>query len=248
LAAGSRIRARREERAERREDRVVRRETAREDRGERREGRRRRSPEVARMELLDAAERMFAKHPPDDVGLKDIAREAGTSHALITHYFGTYGGLVEEVLQRRLLRLREQMAARLLEAGAMERPDELLAIVFRTLDDPVHLRLMKWVVASDRQESMHVFALQHQGVTLIAHQVAATIAPASITGEARKALVEKLELALVTALAAAMGYAFAKPALAATVGRPPDQALTDGVRKTLAAMLQAYMRETIGVP
>ena len=189
---------------------------------------------------------MFAQHPPDDVGLKDIAREAGTSHALITHYFGTYGGLVEEVLQRRLLRLREQMAARLLESGAMERPDELLAIVFRTLDDPVHLRLMKWVIASDRQESMHVFALQHQGVTLIAHQVAATIAPASITGDARKALVEKLELALVTALAAAMGYAFAKPALAATVGRPPDQALTDGVRKTLAAMLQAYMHETIG--
>src|SRR5689334_16797 len=132
LAAGTRLRARREERAERREDRAVRRATTREDVSEKREGRRRRSPEVARMELLDAAERMFAKHPPDEVGLKDIAREAGTSHALITHYFGTYGGLVEEVLQRRLLRLREQMAARLVEAGAMERPDELLAIVFRT--------------------------------------------------------------------------------------------------------------------
>jgi AcrR family transcriptional regulator len=231
--------ARRERVAERRENRSER-------LGLKREGRRRRSPEVARTELLDAAERLFAKHAPDDVGLKDIAREAGTSHALITHYFGTYNGLVEQVLQRRLLRLREQMAARLIQAGAMERPDELLEIVFRTLDDPVHLRLMKWVVASDRQESMHVFALQHQGVTLIAHQVASTIAPATITGDARKQLIEKLELALVTALAAAMGYAFGKPALAATVGRPPDEALDNGVRRTLAAMLQAYIRDAIG--
>jgi TetR/AcrR family transcriptional regulator, repressor for neighboring sulfatase len=237
-----RLGARRAARIERREGLGLKREGL----GLKREGRRRRSPDVARTELLDAAERMFAKHAPDDVGLKDIAREAGTSHALITHYFGTYAGLVEQVLQRRLLRLRETMAARLVEAGAMERPEELLAIVFRTLDDPVHLRLMKWVIASDRQESVHVLALQHQGVTLIAHQVAATIAPTTITADARRALVEKLELALVTALAAAMGYAFGKSALAATVGRAPDEALDTGVRRTLAAMLKAYIAEAIG--
>src|SRR5689334_5494836 len=132
LAAGTRLRARREERAERREDRAVRRATTRAAVSETREGRRRRSPEVARMELPAAAGPTCAKHPPDEVGLKDIARDAGTSHALITHYFGTYGGLVEEAPQRRILRLREQMAARLVEAGAMERRDELLAIVSPT--------------------------------------------------------------------------------------------------------------------
>src|SRR5512146_3346240 len=115
-----RLAARVERKVKRREVRKERREDRRDDREDRAQRRRRRSPEVARQELLDAAERLFAKDRPDDVGLKDIAREAGTSHALITHYFGTYAGLVEAVLQRRLQRLREQMAARLVEAGAME--------------------------------------------------------------------------------------------------------------------------------
>src|SRR5260221_14507830 len=70
------------------------------DRGSRRksklvERRRRRTPEVARQELLDAAERVFTEFHPDQVGLKQVAREAGVSHALITHYFGTYGGVIE---------------------------------------------------------------------------------------------------------------------------------------------------------
>src|SRR4051812_9604337 len=101
-------------------DRRERRHAARDERKAKREERktgggddkqrRRRSPDVARQELLDAAERVFSDERPDDVGLKEIAREAGTSHALITHYFGTYGGLVEAVLQRRLLRLRETTA------------------------------------------------------------------------------------------------------------------------------------------
>ena len=61
----------------------------------------RRSPDEARTLILDAADRVFAKKLPDAVGLKDVAREAGVSHALVTHYFGTYDGLVEATLERR---------------------------------------------------------------------------------------------------------------------------------------------------
>src|SRR5437868_5365518 len=113
---------RRERRGERKAERVARRT---EDKPERR----RRSPEVARAEILDAAERLFARHQPEDVGLKAIGREAGVSHALITHYFGTYVGLCEAVLQRRLVGVREIAASRLREAGVLSRPDELLAIL-----------------------------------------------------------------------------------------------------------------------
>ena len=44
----------------------------------------RRSPEEARTVILDAADRVFGAHLPDAVGLKEIAREAGVSHALVT--------------------------------------------------------------------------------------------------------------------------------------------------------------------
>src|SRR3954469_17078914 len=88
--------------------------------------RRRRSPELARQEILDAAERVFAESQPDQVGLKQVAREAGVSHALITHYFGTYAGLLEATLERRLRVMRQTVVARLREPGALERPNDLL--------------------------------------------------------------------------------------------------------------------------
>jgi TetR/AcrR family transcriptional regulator, repressor for neighboring sulfatase len=260
-ARRARIRdVRKERRDERREavgQRLEARKDAREDRRE--EGdqrRRRRSPEVARQELLDAAERLFARERPDDVGLKDVAREAGTSHALITHYFGTYAGLVESVLQRRLLRLREATFEQLRDASVLGRPDELIAALFRTLGDPVHVRLMKWVLASGQLESPQVFALQQQSVQLIAHQVANTLmgdpAHQSVllgyepsAEKLRAELIAEIELSLVTAVAAALGYALTKGALAASIGKTPSPELDAGVQQTLGAMLQAYMREQI---
>jgi len=132
--------------------------------------RRRRAPEEAKRELLDAAERVFVEFQPDQVGLKDVAREAGVSHALITHYFGTYAGLIEATLERRLLALREVMLARLRVAGALSRPDELIALLFQALEDPVHLRLMRWLLASERPAAIHAFGLQAHGLQLVAHQ------------------------------------------------------------------------------
>lgn len=222
-----------------------------------RQQRRRRSPEVARQELLDAAERLFAKERPDDVGLKDVAREAGTSHALITHYFGTYAGLVESVLHRRLLRLRDSTTDRLLrDASVLGHPDELIAALFQTLGDPIHVRLMKWVLASGQQESVQVFALQQQGVQMIARQVASALMAEPTHEKAlrqyepdaeklRAELVAEIELSLVTAVAAALGYALTKVALAASIGRQPAADLDKDIQKTLSAMLQAKMREAM---
>ncbi len=193
--------------------------------------------------LLDAAEHVFAASHPDDVGLKDIARQAGVSHALITHYFGTYVGLVEATLERRLGVLRERIRERLREAGALARPDELLGLLFDALEDPVHVRLMKWLAAGERTSAIHAFALQHRGLALIARQVATAIRP-----EPTAAMIETLELALVTAVAAATGYAISKNGLAGAIGQEPNSALDAGVRRTLANMLQSYLREAIGLP
>ncbi len=207
----------------------------------RRVARTRRPPEVSRQLLLDAAEKLFGELPPDQVGLKDVAREAGVSHALITHYFGTYAGLVQATLERRLAALRDEVRVRLGEAGALERPEELLGMLFQSLENPVHLRLMKWLAASDRQTAIHAFALQHRGLSMIAHQVATAVTPAPT-----RELVDTLELAFVTAVAAATGYAFSKPALAGAIGRDPSPELDAGVRRTLAGMLQSYLREVLG--
>jgi TetR/AcrR family transcriptional regulator, repressor for neighboring sulfatase len=233
---------RRAVRSERREERSEQRQDRRAARGEKRATRQRRTPEAARQLLLDAAERLFTNAQPNEVGLKEVAREAGVSHALITHYFGTYGGLVEATLERRLVALREQIRERLLEAGALSRPEELLGMLFSALEDPVHLRLMKWLAASERASAIHAFALQQRGLATIAHQVATAVRP-----NPPREMVHTLELALVTAVAAATGYAVSKASLAGAIGQEPNAALDAAIRKTLADMLQAYLRERIGL-
>lgn len=198
--------------------------------------RRRRSPELARQELLDAAERLFRDLPPDQVGLKDVAREADVSHALVTHYFGTYSGLVEEVFERRTSALRVRILERL-AAGGISDPELLVDMLFTTFDDPVHLRLMKWFVASEGRNVAHALALRNRGLELVAAQVTNVLDP-----DAPPELKERVELALVTTVAAAFGYAATKHSLASALGREPSAELDRGVRKTLAAMLQTYLR------
>ena len=204
--------------------------------------RRRRTPDEARTELLDAAERVFVEFQPEQVGLKDIAREAGVSHALVTHYFGTYGGLVEATLERRVRALRSRIMAKLREAGALARPIELLGMLFQALEDPVHLRLVKWLIASERPNVVRAFALQDQGLQTVARAVAEALAPHP---DARQ--LDIIELALTTAVAAAFGYATSKYALASTIGRQVSPELDAGVQRTLAGMLQAYVREQLGM-
>jgi AcrR family transcriptional regulator len=195
---------------------------------------------VARLEILDAADRVFAEFQPDQVGLKEVASEAGVSHALVTHYFGSYAALVEAVLERRTRALRERILVRLQQAGVLARPAELLAILFDALDDPVHLRLMRWLLASERPAAGHAFALRDQGLQLIARQIAATLVP-----NPPAALVDKLELALLTAVAAAYGYALTKHALVGALGRTPSRELDALVQNTLGDMLQAHLRSEL---
>ena len=201
--------------------------------------RRRRSPELARQEILDAAERVFARSQPDQVGLKEVAREAGVSHALITHYFGTYAGLIECALERRQRAIREATLVRLREPDALSRPGELLELLFRTLQDPVHLRLMRWMLASERPAASHALALQDRGLATIAEQVARALAGGAPGPE----LLDEVELTLLTAVSAAYGYALARDALAAALGREPTGALDDQVRATLAAMVQSRIHK-----
>ena len=204
----------------------------------RRKPRRRRDPAVAREELLDAAEQVFREFHPDQVGLVDVAREAGVSHALVTHYFGTYDGLVRATLERRVKALRARVLSRLRETGAVDRPRELLDLLFDALDDPVHLRLLKWLVAGERVADAQAFALGDHGLQTIAYEVAAELVGAPLSSK----LVDTIELALLVAVSAAFGYATSKYALANALGRSVSRDLDLEVRRTLAAMVQAHMR------
>ena len=72
------------------------------------------SPAAAgtRAQLLDAAERLFARHGVQAVSVRDIIREARANLGAVNYHFGTRQALVVEVFERRLIPVdRARLAA-----------------------------------------------------------------------------------------------------------------------------------------
>lgn len=182
---------------------------------------------------------MFRDHHPDEVGLKEVAREAGVSHALVTHYFGSFGGLIDAVLESRVVALREQMLGRISAAGALERPGELLGNVFEALADPVYKRLWVWALATERAAAADFFPLRHQGLRLVAEQVTSSVA--ATTGVAAAALQPEVERTLLAGVAAAYGYTMGKQALVGALGKQPSRELDRALEESLGEMMREHV-------
>jgi AcrR family transcriptional regulator len=56
-------------------------------------------PDARRDDILATAARVFAARPYNEVSLGLVAREAGVSRSLVSHYFGSKRGLVMEVMR-----------------------------------------------------------------------------------------------------------------------------------------------------
>ena len=193
----------------------------------------RRSPEDARAMILEAAERVFAKHLPDVVGLKDVAREAGVSHALVTHYFGTYAALVEAALENRFARLRVKLVGEIV-ATLEKNPDvgALLASYRRAIAsaaaDPVTVRLATWAVLSGRADAADFFSHRLQGLKVLADTLE----------ERSKLPREDLEFCIVASFALAIVGQLGRHALAGGLGHRSLQSMEERT----AEMMDAYLR------
>jgi TetR/AcrR family transcriptional regulator, repressor for neighboring sulfatase len=205
----------------------------------RRVAQRRRLPEAARQEILEAALRVFGDHHPEAVGLKEVAKEAGVSHALVTHYFGSFGGLVDSVLESRVVALRHIMVQRIGEPGALERPGELLATLFQALEDPVHKRLWLWALATERDAAQDFFPLRNQGLRLVAEQLATMLA--APVGLAPSVILSEVERTLVAGVSAAYGYTVGKLALVGALGKVPSREFDRGLQQSLGEMMQDHL-------
>lgn len=58
------------------------------------------NPDLRQEAILEAAGQVFASRPYADVSLADVAREAGVSRSLVSHYFANKRGLFVEVMRR----------------------------------------------------------------------------------------------------------------------------------------------------
>jgi TetR/AcrR family transcriptional regulator, repressor for neighboring sulfatase len=200
----------------------------------------RRSPEEARALILEAAERVLAERGPDAAGLKDVAREAGVSHALVSHYFGTYDSLVEAVFEGYVARVRTGLLTHLagLSGGGAADVDRLVDDFFETVAEPSYARLALWALLSGRLDAKDFFARKKQGMRLVADAIEAAAARGP-----EELLVDRagLELLLVEVLASGFGYLLGASVFWESLGRKATEERDEAFRRSLAERIRSSL-------
>lgn len=168
----------------------------------------RRTPEEARALILNAALELFAERGPDAVGLKEVAAQAGVSHALITHYFGTYDALVEAAFQEHVDRARASAMGRL-DALVNGGPEAWVELAADHLGDATYGRLVVWALMSGRLGADDFVTHRAQGLRAMLDAI-----------HERFRGVDRcdLEFAVILVMSASLGYALGRKALWGSLG------------------------------
>ncbi|MFI6600173.1 TetR/AcrR family transcriptional regulator [Nonomuraea sp. NPDC050536] len=197
--------------------------------------RRRRTPEQAREEILDAATELIAQHGPDGVGLRRVADAAGVTHGLVTHYFGTYGALVRAVLQRESQRQRERMRERMRADQGVPYSAGMTGVLFETLADERYVRLWAWSMLHAEEAGTYSEGLSGF-VDAMQAGIAIVIPESEMPDRAR------IEQVVLLGLSAAYGYALGKRSWLAGLGHDPAEPAHDtAFRTALASALAGYL-------
>jgi AcrR family transcriptional regulator len=179
----------------------------------------RRDPEEAKAMILDAAERVFSEVGPDAAGLKDVAKNAGVSHALVSHYFGSYDALVEQTLERRITRMREA-TMRDLAVSHPDSPDTILDRLAELGNDRVTMRLAAWSMLTGRAAKTTFFSARTKGLAQAVDALAARRAALGLSVPPREAI----EFGVVAAMTMVLGFGIAKEALITGLGHKAKSA------------------------
>jgi TetR/AcrR family transcriptional regulator, repressor for neighboring sulfatase len=191
----------------------------------------RRNPQQAREHILAAAVRTLSKRGPEACTLKDVAGEAGISHALITHYFGTYEALVEAAVGEAMRQLRERLVTRILKLQKPT-PDAMVQLYLDIALEPWYGRLVSWAFFNDRDAtSAHVKQLVPQMKLMVA---ATEYVFSDHPGGAPSR--DQAEALLVAVWATVVGYVAGNAFFWHALGRKPGPARDKQVREVLGAL------------
>ncbi len=110
--------------------------------------RRRRTAEVARREILDAAKKRLMEGGPDNVRLKQIGEDIGLSHSSILHHFGSRDALMEDLRNDAFGALARDLAKRMAAPTKGDPTIDFFEKVAQTLGEQGYGRLLAWQLMS----------------------------------------------------------------------------------------------------
>ena len=196
--------------------------------------RQRRTPEEAKRLILEAAQRLLAARGPSAIALKEVAREAGVSHALVSHYFGTVDALVEAALQAHMEGTRHEMLGRIadvMHAG----PREWIDMAFDQLAHPISGRTLAWAILGDHLESEDFFPRRDQGMRMVRDAIEARIR--AQLGEDAAPSTEDIEFAILLVFCTGLGYSVARSVVWGSLSREPTPERDRWFREKLADLV-----------
>lgn len=196
--------------------------------------RRRRSPEEARREILDAAAELIARDGPDRVTLSGIAEAVGVSHALVSHYFGTVHAVAAAALHEENLRYRRRVSERVRADAGVPYADSILEVMFGALADQRYIRLWAWAHLNADHDEMTADGLDGF-VDAIEEGISQALPPE------RRPQRSRIEAVLLLGLAAGYGYVLGGRAWETGLGHAGDDSRPAAFRAALSTALSDYL-------
>jgi AcrR family transcriptional regulator len=194
----------------------------------------RRTPEEARQLILDTAQVLIVRDGPEGLRLQDIAAEAGISHPLILHHFGSRAGLVRALARRATAELRDRLIS------AMSTPDysfeEQIDRVFDAFRGGL-AQILAWLATTEPDGG-------ESGETMIMREIIDTMHARRSANAPPGATVsrEDTEWAVFLVTFAAFGDAIYGAPLRRSAGLPDNDKTDHRFRAWLAALLRGRDR------
>ena len=182
--------------------------------------------------------RVLSQQGPDAVGLQHVAAEAGVSHALITHYFGTYDALVEATVIECGARMREQLLAKV-RSEPNPTPRAMVELYLEGILEPWYARMVGWALIT-----------QHQGTHRYADAIADDVQ--AIAGALERILEPRMrkpvtradaEALLVAVWSLGVGYVVGRDFFWRALGREPNARRDRTLREAIGTFAAKLFEE-----
>lgn len=112
--------------------------------------RRRRSPETARDEILDAAENILLEQGPADLKFQEIATTAKIAKSTAHHHFGSLEEIHKALVNRVLERLTNDLAEALshTDTSPEQNIEQALQAVYAIIASERYAKILAWIILS----------------------------------------------------------------------------------------------------
>lgn len=191
--------------------------------------RRRRAPDEARREAVDAARALLLSGGPTAVTLSAVAADIGVTHANLIHHFGSAAGLQSALMGSMVADLGQALETAVTRLRTDDgAPMELINAVFDAFAEGGAGRLAAWIAMSG--DLTHLDPVR-DAVNNLVNAIAEKMGD---DGEAR----ERIGSAVLFIALSAFGEALIGPPLRAMLDQPDDAG-----RKVVASLLPSFIRK-----